>query len=136
MAAVLYDLTLNPSRQQTTYAPPAAIYLALHIAAPDDQSYGNEATYGGYARAKIDSLTSEVVSAGGGEYTLRVKNNTDIIFRQSDGPDQQVTHWAIWDSETLGSGNIMYSGALSSPNTVVAGKSVIVSANQLSIDMI
>lgn len=135
LATMLYNLTLNPSRGQIQVSPPDSIFLALHSSAPDDQSYGGEASYGGYARVSIESLTAEVIDVGGGEFTLRVTNNLAVTFPESTGPEETCTHWAIWDAQAKGDGNILYSGALSSARLVSTGDAVVVAQGDLVLDI-
>jgi hypothetical protein len=114
------------------------LYLALHTAPPSDSTYGNEATYGGYARQALNSLTAETgAETVVGDVDIIVTNGTALVFPESTGPSgQTVTHWAIWDSQAAGDGNVLYSGSLGSPRLVSAGDSVVVPEGSLQITLI
>lgn len=126
LALALFNMALNPVR--ASYTPPLGLWLALHTAAPSDSTYGNEATFGGYARQVLNSLTANPqAETSGGNVDILVNNGSALVFPASTGPTgQTVTHWAIWDSEAAGTGNILFSGTLSSPRLIVVGDSVTV----------
>lgn len=136
LALALFNATLNPLR--TILTPPPGLWLALHTSATGDASYGHEATYGAYARQEINSLTSDSsVENGQGDVTITVTNGSPVVFPVSTGPSgQTITHWAIWDSETVGDGNVLYSGALASPRLIVTGDSVVIPENNLQITIV
>lgn len=134
LALAVFNMTLNPSR--SPYALPSGIYLGLHTAAPDDLLYGSEASYGNYARAQISNMTSTVVAGlTADDWIIRCRNQTAITFNVSDGPDEIITHWAVWDNASKGQGNILYSGALGAPKTIVTGDAAICGDLQLVIDL-
>ncbi len=126
LALSLFNMSLNPVR--FAYEPPAGLWLALHTAAPSDSTYGSEATFGGYARQPINSLTANPQSETvGGDVDIVVTNGSAIAFPDSTSEaGQTITHWAIWDTQTAGDGNILYSGALGSPRLISLGDGVVV----------
>lgn len=126
LALALFNMSLNPVR--ASYTPPAGLWLALHTAAPSDSSYGYEATFTGYARQPVNSLTSTPSSPGpDGDVDITVINGSAITFPPSTSiAGQTITHWAIWDSEIVGDGNILYSGALTSSRLISTGDQVVV----------
>ena len=133
LALLLFNATLNPVRE--AFTPPAGLFLGLHTAAPSDATYGNEATYSSYARQALANLTAnsgaETVS---GDVDITVTNGSAIEFPASSGAVTQViTHWAIWDSEAVGTGNILYSGALGTSRSVALGDSVVVPESSLTL---
>lgn len=133
LALLLFNSTLNPVRQ--AFAPPEGLYLGLHTAAPSDNSYGNEATYGGYARQALNSLTATLdAETGAGDVNVLVTNGSAVSFPAStSATGQTITHFAIWDSVTVGDGNILYSGALASSRLVVLGDQVVVSEGSITL---
>lgn len=134
LALALFNNTLNPVR--ASFAPPEGLYLALHTAAPSDDTYGNEATFGAYARQALNSLTAELVPAAGGNVDVEVTNGASVTFPASTGAvGQTITHWAIWDSSAVGTGNILYSGAIVPSRTVGNGDVVVVPAGNLVITL-
>lgn len=133
LALALFNMSLNPVR--AAYTPPAGLWLGLHFGAPSDSTYGKEAGYGAYVRQALNSLTAETdVETVAGDVDVLVTNGSDIAFPASTGPaGQTITHWSIWDSEAVGSGNILYSGSLGSPRLVVVGDSVVIPKGAISI---
>lgn len=135
LALLLFNSTLNPVRG--AFAPPAALYLGLHTAAPSDATYGNEATYGAYARQELASLTATTgAETVGGDVDVIVTNGSAIVYPASTGPGiQTITHWAIWDSLDPRTGNILYSGPLGSSRAVSVGDSVVVPETSITLTL-
>lgn len=132
LALSLFNMSLNPVR--ATYTPPVGLWMSLHTAAPSDSTYGNEATYTGYARQAINSLTAEPQTEIAGDVDILVTNGSALIFPEStDTAGQTITHWAIWDSAAAGDGNILYSGTLGSARLIVLGDSVVIAERNISI---
>ena len=133
LALAVFNMSLNPVR--AAFTPPAGLWLALHAGAPSDSTYGMEATFGAYARQPLNSLTAESGSeTSGGNVDVVVTNGSAVVFPASTGPvGQTITHWAIWDSEATGDGNILYSGSLASTRLVVSGDSVVVPEGSITI---
>ena len=136
LALALFDSSLNPVR--AAFTPPAGLWLALHTAPPSDATYGTEATYGAYARQALNSLTADTEpETVGGDVDVVVKNGSALVFPASTGPaGQTITHWAIWDSETIGDGNILYSGALASSRLIAVGDSVVIPEGNIVITIV
>lgn len=126
LALALFNMALNPSR--AAFTPPAGLWIALHTAPPSDSTYGTEATYLGYARQTIESLTATTLAeTAGGDVNIKVTNGAAITFPPStSATGQAVTNWAIWDDATVGNGNILFSGSLATPRLVSAGDSVVI----------
>lgn len=133
LALQLFNATLNPVRE--AFTPPAGLFLGLHTAAPSDATYGNEATYGAYARQALNSLTADTpTETAGGDADVVITNGSAIVFPASTGPAlQTITHWAIWDTQEVGSGNILYSGALASSRSIAVGDSVVVPETSITL---
>lgn len=135
LALALFNMSLNPVR--ASYTPPDGLWLALHTGAVSDSTYGREATYGAYARQALVSLTaSPSAETIGGDVDIVVTNGSAMIFPASTGPvGQTITHWAIWDSQAPGSGNVLYSGQLASSRMVNVGDSVVVPETSITITL-
>lgn len=133
LGLALFDASMNPARN--AFPLPEGLYLALHTAAPNDATYGTEATYGAYARQPLNSLTASTVTGSGvGDVDIFVTNGSALVFPASTGPSgQTITHWAIWDNEIVGEGNILYSGVLGSSRLIVTGDSVVVPEGNIAI---
>lgn len=133
LAFALFNMSLNPVR--STFSPPSGLYVGLHTAAPSDSTYGNEATFAGYLRQPLNSLTAETLpETAGGNADVFVTNGSAVVFPQSSSTaGQTITHWAIWDSSVVGDGNILYSGALASPRLITTGDSVVITEGAIQI---
>lgn len=133
LALALFNMSLNPVR--AAYNPPTGIWLALHTAAPSDSTYGTEATYAGYARQPINSLTANTLpESDTGDVNVLVTNGSAVVFPPSTADTAQtITHWAIWDSEQVGDGNILYSGSLAQARMIVNGDSAVVTETSISL---
>ena len=133
LATALFNMSLNPVR--SAYTPPLGLWIGLHTAAPSDSTYGKEATFGAYARQPVNSLTADSGAEDvDGEVELVIKNGSAVTFPASTGPaNQTITHWAIWDSEAVGDGNILYSGSLGSSRMISVGDSVVIPEGNITI---
>lgn len=133
LALALFNASLNPVR--SAFAPPDGLYLALHTAAPSDAVYGNEATYGAYARQALNSLTADVAAeTAGGNVDVVVTNGAALVFPASTSTSgQTITHWAIWDTQAVNNGNVLYSGSLASSRLISLGDSVVIPENSIVI---
>jgi hypothetical protein len=126
LALAVFNMSLNPVR--AAYNPPDGLWISLHTGAPSDSYYGQEASYAGYARQPINSLTATTsAESPEGDVDITVTNGTAVIFAPSySATDQTITQWAIWDRQAVGDGNILYSGSLGSSRTVSNGDSVVI----------
>jgi hypothetical protein len=133
LALALFNATLNPTRSALT--PPAGLWLGLHTAAPSDATYGTEATYAGYARQALNSLTAETQNETvGGDVDVLVTNGSALVFPAStDSSSQSISYWSIWDAQKAGDGNVLYSGPLGSPRLISSGDSVVVPEGNIAI---
>lgn len=112
------------------FTEPANIYMALCTATPTDASTGatiTEANYTGYARTEI--LATDLSAAAAGSKT----NSAAITFPACTAGDDTIIGFVIVDSATIGAGNILYWGTVTSkvidtsntPPTVAIGALVI-----------
>ncbi len=133
LALALFNMALNPVR--ASFTPPVGLWLALHTAPPSDSTYGSEATFGAYARQPLNSLTANPLPEdANGDVDIFVTNGSEVAFPASTGPaGQTITHWAIWDSATVGDGNILFSGALGSSRLILTGDSVVVGEGNIAL---
>ena len=133
LAMALFNMSLNPAR--AAYTPPGGIWLALHTAPPSDATYGTEATYAGYERQPLNSLTATTqTETATGDVNVLVTNGSAVVFPPSySTTGQAITHWAIWDSQKVGDGNILYSGALSQSRQITNGDAAVVPETSITI---
>lgn len=100
-----------------TFAKPAALYVALFTAAPNDAGGGTEVSGGSYARvarAPGDANWTAPDSTGG-----LTDNAAAITFPAPTADWGQITHFAIFDAASAG--NLLFHGALTVPKTVNNG---------------
>lgn len=91
------------------------IYVALCTESPTDTSTGStieEADYGTYTRV-LTSASSWSIASGGS-----ISNATAILFPESTGGSNTITHFVLVDSAS--GGNILCFGALDEPKTIIA----------------
>ncbi len=112
------------------YTPAASIYLCLCTADPTDAATGasmNEcANSGAYARTAITF---------GAAATRKVTQNADVNFPEATGSWGTVTHWAIADTNTYGSGNVLAHGAFGASKEIVSGNTPSVASGEVYVEI-
>lgn len=124
---------LNWVYNATAFTPPATLQFALWTATLDKTSTGvtaGEASYSGYARVAVTANTTNFpTSSSGGN----IQNATAITFAsKADVGTQTMTYLAVLDSATIGAGNIIYWGALSSSAAITQGVTPQIDINGLT----
>ena len=123
---------LNAEFNDAAYSSPATLYMALWTStlnAASDGSTSGEASYSGYARVAVTANITNFPTSSGG---AAIQNGTAITFAPNGGSLQTVTYFAILDNGTIGMGNILYWGSISStainpgdtPQVAVSGLTV------------
>ena len=110
----------RPSSSALSASAPT-LYVALLTAAPTNASTGatiTEANYTGYARV---ATTGSSWNASTGTSPATVSNSAAITFPACTGSTSTVTYFALLDSATLGAGNMICWGALSSSLAISNG---------------
>lgn len=101
---------------EAAYTPAATVYLCLCTADPTDAATGasmNEvANSGSYARTAVTFSAAS---------SRRVTPSGNVTFPAATGSWGTVTHWAIVDNSTYGSGNVLAAGAFGSSRSIVSG---------------
>jgi hypothetical protein len=99
-----------------SYSPPTHLYIALCKSTLSDTSTGDlpgEITGGAYARKICD--TWDAASGGATE-------NTQVVtFAQATADWGTINYFAIVDSITVGSGNVIGWGALTASKNIASG---------------
>lgn len=111
------------------YSPVSPIYLALCTADPTDAATGasmNEvANQYSYARTAISFGTAASRS---------ITQDADVQFPQASGGSWgTVSHWAIVDTNTYGSGNVLAHGAFDTGKTINDGNTATVPSGEISV---
>ena len=123
--AVIKHLT-----KEAAYSPAATVYLALATADPTDAATGasmNEcANTGSYARTAVTF---------GAAASRRVTQSGTVTFPTATGAWGTVTHWAVVDSGTYGSGNVLASGAVAVAKSVVSGNTPSIPTTETYVEI-
>src|SRR5438105_15425163 len=108
---------------EAAYSPATTLYLALATADPTDAATGasmNEvANSGSYARTAI---------AFGAAASRRITQNAAVTYPTASGSWGTVSHWAIVDSNTYGSGNVLAYGSFAVAKSIVSGNTPTVAS--------
>lgn len=104
------------------YTQPTALYVALYTTATTDAGGGTEVVGGSYAR---QTATFAAATSGAGA----TSNTNSINFLNM--PAVTVTHLGIRDAIT--GGNLLYHGALTSPQVVAAGQAFTLAVGDLDV---
>jgi len=120
----LENALMNHIFQNVTYTPPSKVYLALFTTDPGDTgSQDNELPSGnGYSRTEV--IFSDASNGA-------VSNTQAVIFPQATSDWPTVTHVGIMDAPS--GGNMLYTGSLTSPVTIVSGDSLRIDIGNLTI---
>ena len=114
----------------SAYSKPATVYLALCTSDPGEAATGasmNEvANQNNYSRKAITF---------GAASSRRVTQSGAVTFDTASGTWGTVTHWAIVDSGTYGSGNVLASGAFSSSFAPVSGNAPVIASAQAYVEI-
>jgi hypothetical protein len=114
---------VNATLRNTTYTSVATVYIALY--STDPRISGSEVSGGSYARQVITFIAP----------TAGVTSNAGVIsFPTSTAPWGSVTWFAVRDAIT--GGNLLYTGALITPRTLVTGDSINVPIGNITITLI
>ena len=153
----LLDHTLRGS--SGAFTAPGTVYVALFTTANSTQATalaaaleantsGTDATTKfGYYEVHTSGSTNYVrqsatFAAAGTTTTGTIETSTGISFPIAGGNYQSagstgsiVTHIALLDSSTIGSGNVLFFGALTTDKTVSSGDQFTIAAGNLSISL-
>lgn len=126
----LYFLNLTSGNlfgTKTDPAIPTTYYIGLSTSAPNvnGTNVNEPSTSANYARVKLASLSAP--SAG------VVTNSQAINFNESSESWGTITHFVIYDSEAVGSGNLLMYGVLSTPRSVEAATIMTIKEGYLSL---
>jgi hypothetical protein len=112
----------------TAFTAAAGMYVALCTADPTDAATGaamNEvANANNYARKAITFAAAA---------SRAVAQTGVVTFNQASGAWGTVTHWAIVDNATYGSGNVLAYGAFSASFAPVAGNTPSIASGQITV---
>lgn len=114
----------------STYTSPVTVFMSLATSiASDGDSYTEVTTNMGYARVIMHGKMSSITS----QNDNTVVNSQDITFAAATTPWGIVLHFAVFDSATIGAGNMLYWGDLSTSRDVQTNDVVEFQAGNLSV---
>jgi hypothetical protein len=109
------------------YTPPT-IYVGLSTADPLDNGSGLAEPLGnGYARTQTSASDWNAASSG------VTNNDNEIIFSEATGSWGTITHFALFDTATVG--NMLCYGALSQSRAIVSGDKARFAAGDLNVSL-
>lgn len=120
---------LDHVRGKTSWTMPTTVACALFTATPSDAGGGTEATYTGYLRATV--AAADWTAASGTSST----NTNPVSFPLCSGGSNSIGWFGLYDSATVGAGNLLAWGAVSSALTVSTGITPSFAASQLTITL-
>lgn len=100
-----------------SFTKPAALYVSLHTANPDEDASGAEVSGGSYARVQRDPGDANWTGASATDGVT--KNAAALAFPAPTANWGTVTHFGIWDAASAG--NLLCYGALTTPKTINNG---------------
>lgn len=123
----LNNVAGNVFQTKTTPAIPTTYYLGLSTTEPQLSGSGvsEPSISAGYARVLLNSLSQPVNGV--------VTNSASVSFAKSTASWGVIPYFVIYDSDTVGSGNLLMYGQLSTSRTVEASTIMTIEAGDLSL---
>ena len=117
----------NLFRTKTDPALPAEYYIGLSTTAPsvNGTNVTEPSTSAGYSRVKLTNLSEPATGV--------VTNSQAINFEESTASWGTVTHFVIYDSASVGKGNLLMYGQLSTPRSVEASTIMTIKEGYLNL---
>lgn len=113
---------LNQWFRAVSTSIPSNVYVTLLTGDPGEAgSLSNEVSGGSFARVSITSGTGAWSAPADAGSAKRITNSNALTFPTPTANWGTITHWAIMDVATLGSGNMLVYGALGTARTVLSG---------------
>lgn len=124
--------------RSATWTKPTTLAIALCSAAPSDTDTGaltskEIGNSGAYARVTLNPGTANWADVTTNNGTT--SNSSAITFTAASADWGTVTHVAIVDSATYGSGNMLFYGALTASKIVGNGDTFQFAVNQLTVQI-
>ena len=117
----------NQIINDTLVTPYATRYLALFVADPTDaNATANEVSGGWYVRKNTGSWASPTDGV--------TENNATIQYNPVTGAQVSISHWGIYDALTAG--NLLYSGAFTTPKTFNVDDFPVIGPGDLDISLL
>lgn len=112
------------------FTPPSNIYVALSTADPSENGSGLAEPSGyGYARVLTSAASWTVASSGA------LDNASAINFPEATGSWGTITHFALYDGLTVGTGNMLGYGTLTIPKSIDNGDTASFAIGALDVSL-
>lgn len=130
MSNYLEQKLLGVSLLGSPFTAPSTVFLSLATTLASDGDFFTEVVSGlGYTRIPVDF--SEPTSPN--DYT--VVNSADVPFSAATTPWGNVTHFAYFDTEAIGAGNMLYWGVMTADRDVLTNDVVEFQAGFLTVKL-
>lgn len=127
ISTYLADELLDHVFGNGAYSAPGTVYIGLYTAAPNDGGGGTECTGNNYARVATTGTTWDAASS------RSITNGTVIQFPTPSGSwGGTATHFGAFDASS--SGNLLWWGALTTPQAIGTGNDVEFAAGDLEAE--
>jgi len=100
-----------------SFTKPSALWIGLFTTDPTDAGGGTEVLGGNYGRVQRDPLDANWTAASPTDG--KTDNAAAVTFPAPNADWGQVTHFGIFDAETVG--NLLVHGQLTTPKTINNG---------------
>lgn len=119
----------NLFKTKTSPPIPDSLYIGLSTTPPNINGTGTSEppTSAGYSRVRLTDLCEP--NSGS------VANTQPISFPESTADWGIITHFVIFDSQTVGSGNLLMYGQLSTPRSVEQSTVMIIKKGSLNLSV-
>lgn len=132
----LENKVLDHVLTSTSYTAPGTRYLALF----------NNTSGSAAANLEAGTLTDEVTTAGGTLYARKAvtfaaassgtsATNATVTFDAAGASWGTITHVAVMDGGTAGSGNVLFYGAVTTAKTIDTGDTFQVTSGNLTVSL-
>jgi hypothetical protein len=111
---------LDHTTGRSAWTMPTTVYVKLHTADAGEVGTGAPATNATRTAVSWNAASSGSIASSGSVTWTNVSTT------------ETYTHWSLWDSSTAG--NCLWTGALSSSASVVAGDTFQITSLTLSLD--
>lgn len=127
----LENAILDHVLRATTYTPPGTVYVALFTSTAtaaelEAGTLTNEVAAGAYTYAR-QAVAFNAASGGA--------TANDAVLTWSNMPGVTVAYAAIMDAATVGAGNVLVYGALTSPKTLNPGDTFAIAAGDYDVTL-
>lgn len=115
---------LDHAFRNSSYTPPASVYVGLYTVAPTDAGGGTEVTGGAYAR-----VTATFTAASGGA----ISNSSNLTFTTATASWGKILAAGVFDAAT--SGNMLGWALLTASKTISSGDTAQFNAGDVDISL-